>query len=303
MSLARARNNCVITAALVNREARKSVTVLLSGVGGDELFAGYRKYRAHGLAQLYQRLPGVLRREVIEPLVQSLPSLRGMPLSGYVKLMKKMARSASLPPRERFLMDATYLTDEQKAALYEPSLRERINGFDPRAQHLDYFDRVREADFLNQMLYVDTKAFMVSLNLTYNDKMSMASSVEVRVPFLDRELVEWVAWNVPPVLKLQNGVTKHILREAMRPLIPAEVLRQKKAGFGVPTDHWIAHDLRPMVDELLSESTIRRRGLFEPRAIRALIGEDRAGRHDWSLQIWQFLTFELWMQAFLDRAP
>ena len=196
-----------------------------------------------------------------------------------------------------------YNSDEQKAALYEPSLRERINGFDPRAQHLDYFDRVREADFLNQMLYVDTKAFMVSLNLTYNDKMSMASSVEVRVPFLDRELVEWVAWNVPPVLKLQNGVTKHILREAMRPLIPAEVLRQKKAGFGVPTDHWIAHDLRPMVDELLSESTIRRRGLFEPRAIRALIGEDRAGRHDWSLQIWQFLTFELWMQAFLDRVP
>src|SRR5947199_4203961 len=103
------------------------------------------------------------------------------------------------------------------------------------------------------MLYLDAKIFMVSLNLTYNDKMSMASSVEVRVPFLDRELAEWVAWNVAPSLKIKNGVTKHILRKAMGPLIPAEVLRQKKAGFGVPADHWLAHDLRPMVDEFLSE--------------------------------------------------
>ena len=93
------------------------------------------------------------------------------------------------------------------------------------------------------------------------------------------------------------------LREAMQALIPGEVLRQKKAGFGVLTDHWLAHDLSPMVDELLSETAICHRGLFEPRAVRALIDADRAGRHDWSLQIWQFLTFELWMQAFLDRAP
>ena len=98
-------------------------------------------------------------------------------------------------------------------------------------------------------------------------------------------------------------MTKHILREAMQPLIPAEVLRQKKAGFGAPADHWLVHELRPMVDELLSESGIRHRGLLEPGTIRALIEEYRAGRQDWSLQIWQFLTFELWMQAFLDRAP
>lgn len=290
----------IITAYLVNREARKTVTVLLSGVGGDELFAGYRKYQAHGLAQRYQRIPAPFRRRMLEPLVESLPAMRGTRASGYVRLAKKMARSGSLPARDRFLMDSTYLTDQQKTQICLPAVRERVAGFDARSRHLAYFDEVAEADFLNQMLYLDTKAFMVSLNLTYNDKMSMASSVEVRVPFLDRELVEWTAKNVPPSLKLRNGTTKHIFREAMRPLLPREVLDQKKAGFGAPADIWLADDLAEMTDDLLSETKIRARGLFNPGAVRALVGEHRSGRHDWSLQVWQFLTLELWMREFID---
>ncbi|HKP13433.1 MAG TPA: asparagine synthase (glutamine-hydrolyzing), partial [Blastocatellia bacterium] len=244
----------IITAYLVNREARRDVTVLLSGVGGDELFAGYRKHAAYALAQTYQRIPAGLRRKVIEPLTLAMPAMRGTPIKGYVRLAKKMARSGSLAPRDYFLMSSTYLTDAQKSALYTPALRGRVNGHAAWSEHLDHFARVSDADFLNQMLYVDAKAFLVSLNLTYNDKMSMASSVEVRVPFLDWQLAEWVAWNVPPELKLHNRTTKHILREAMRPLLPAEVLGQKKAGFGAPADLWLAEDLREMVDDLLSET-------------------------------------------------
>jgi len=153
------------------------------------------------------------------------------------------------------------------------------------------------------MLYLDTKIFMASLNLTYNDKMSMASSVEVRVPFLDRELAEFVAWNVPPRLKLKGFLrptTKYIFREAMRDLLPPEVLRQPKAGFAAPVDYWLAHDLKEMVDDLLSESRIRERGLFRPEAVRSFVGQHRRGEQDWSMQIWQFLTLELWMQTFLD---
>ncbi len=119
----------------------------------------------------------------------------------------------------------------------------------------------------NQMLYLDTKIFMVSLNLTYNDKMSMASSVEVRVPFLDRELAEFVAWNVPPHMKLRGVLrptTKYIFRKAMRDVLPAEVLRQPKAGFAAPVDYWLAHDLREMVDDLLSTNADSR-----PRAFPA----------------------------------
>jgi asparagine synthase (glutamine-hydrolysing) len=290
----------IITAYLVNREARKTVTVLLSGVGGDELFAGYRKHKAHALAQQYRKMPAILRRKIVEPAVLALPAMRGTPVKGYVRLAKKMARSGSLESPARFLMDSTYLTEEQLKLLYSPATRERINGCHPWSRHLEYFNRVEDADFLNQMLYLDTKAFMVSLNLTYNDKMSMASSVEVRVPFLDWELAEWVAGNVPPTLKLHKGTTKHILREAMRGLLPPEVLEQKKAGFGAPADYWLAEDLREMVDDLLGEGRIRERGLFNPANVRRLIEEQRNGREDWSLQVWQFLTLELWMQAFID---
>ncbi len=230
----------------------------------------------------------------------SLPSMRGTSLKGHVRLAKKMARSGSLSPREYFLMNSTYLTDDQKESLYAPGVRGSINGDSAWSRHMDYFEHVSGADFLNQMLYLDTKAFMVSLNLTYNDKMSMASSVEVRVPFLDWELAEWVASSVPPSLKVHDGTTKHILREAMRPLLPKEVLEQKKAGFGAPSDYWLAHDLREMVDDLLSESSLKSRGLFKPLAVRRLVEEHRSGRQDWSAQIWQLLTLELWTQAFID---
>lgn len=290
----------VITAFLVSREARRDVTVLLSGVGGDELFGGYRKYRAHYLAERYRLIPRLLRRGVIEPMAAALPSFRGTSLKGHVRLAKKMARSGSLPPEERFIADSVYLDDAQRRGLYGEAALARVNGADPRGLHREFLSGVSHADFLNRMLYLDTKTFMVSLNLTYNDKMSMASSVEVRVPFLDWELAEWAAWNVAPRLKLRGATTKHILREAMRPLLPAEVLRQKKAGFAAPIDYWLAGELRGMVDELLGESTIRRRGLFNPRAVRRLVEEQRSGREDWSAQVWQLLTLELWQQAFID---
>jgi asparagine synthase (glutamine-hydrolysing) len=153
------------------------------------------------------------------------------------------------------------------------------------------------------MLYVDTKIFMTSLNLTYNDKMSMASSVEVRVPFLDREFAEFVAWNVPPQLKVTGGLnptTKYIFRKAMQDVLPREVLRQPKAGFAAPVDYWLANDLKEMTDDLLSHTRVGGRGLFRPGAVQMFIDQHRSGAHDWSMQIWQFLTLEIWMQTFLD---
>jgi asparagine synthase (glutamine-hydrolysing) len=182
-------------------------------------------------------------------------------------------------------------------------MQEKIGCFDPASCHWSGFNQVKDADFLNQMLYVDTKIFMTSLNLTYNDKMSMASSVEVRVPFLDREFAEFVAWNVPPNMKLKGSLrptTKHIFRRAMRDVLPDEVLKQPKAGFAAPIDYWLANDLKEMTDDLLSDSRIRGRGLFRPEAVRNFIDEHRAGTQDWSMQIWQFLTLEIWMQTFLD---
>jgi asparagine synthase (glutamine-hydrolysing) len=291
----------IITAYLVCREARKQSTVLLSGVGGDEIFAGYRKHVAHAWAEEYRRIPGIAR-STAERALLALPSLRGTRLKGSVRLAKKMARSAALSPVEAFIRNCTYLDAQQKANLYAPELHQSTRG-NPADRHLAGFDKVRHADFLNQMLYLDTKIFMTTLNLTYNDKMSMASSVEVRVPFLDRDFVEFAAWNVRPGWKLKGKwrpVTKHIFRQAMRSMLPDEVIRQPKAGFAAPVDYWLAHDLRPMVDDLLSDSQVRRRGLFRPEVVRGYIDEHRRGTEDWSMQIWQLLTLEIWMQLFLD---
>ncbi|MGH9504291.1 MAG: asparagine synthase (glutamine-hydrolyzing) [Terriglobales bacterium] len=292
----------IIPAYLVCREARKQATVLLSGVGGDELFAGYRKHSAHYWAEAYQRVPA-RARNLIAGTVAGLPSLRGTAFKGSLRLVKKMARSASLSPAERFMMNCTYLDAEQKTSLYAPAFGWEISGSDPAVQHRAEFEQVQGSDFLNQMLYLDTKIFMASLNLTYNDKMSMASSVEVRVPFLDRELAEFVAWNVPPKLKLKGffrPISKYIFRKAMKGILPREVLSQPKAGFAAPIDYWLANDLKEMTDDLLSESRIRERGLFRPEAVRGFVDQHRRGSQDWSMQIWQFLTLEVWMQTFLD---
>jgi asparagine synthase (glutamine-hydrolysing) len=292
----------IITAYLVCREARKQATVLLSGVGGDELFAGYRKHVAHYWAELFRKLPDGAQRFLAEGL-SALPNMRGTALKGTLRLVRKMARSASLSPVDRFIANCTYLAEDQKAGLYAQDFGARVGSYDPASTHRDAFKRVSHADFLHQMLYVDSKIFMATLNLTYNDKMSMASSVEVRVPFLDWKLAEFVAWNVPPEFKLKGRffpTTKYILRQAMRDSLPREVLCQPKAGFATPVDYWLAHDLNEMVDDLLSNSQIRKRGLFRPEAVRRLVNEHRAGRGDWSMQIWQFLTLELWMQTFLE---
>jgi asparagine synthase (glutamine-hydrolysing) len=292
----------VITTYLVSSEASSSVKVLLSGVGGDELFAGYRKHQGHYLSGAYKKIPSFVRSTILERSILALPVFRGMALRNPVRLAKKMVRSGSLPAEDRFLMDSTYLSDSEKLALYTRDIHEVVKNFDPWVHHRSYFSAVRDADFLNQMLYVDTKAFMASLNLTYNDKMSMACSVEVRVPFLDWKFAEWVASNVDPQLKLHRGQTKYILKKAMQPLLPSEVLKQKKTGFGAPTDHWLANDLRDMVNDLLSEPRIRRRGLFDTASVDRLISAHRSGREERASQIWQLLTLEVWMQTFIDRS-
>lgn len=293
----------LIAAYLVCREARSQSTVLLSGIGGDEIFAGYRKHAAYKWGQIYRHAPRPFRRW-FEQTMGGLPNFRGSRIKGSVRLLKKMARGASLDAVGQFIQNCTYLDAAQKSALYTDSISRELSQSDDNI-HREFFDRVAPADFLNQMLYLDTKVFMPSLNLNYMDKMSMASSVEVRVPFLDREFVEFVAWNVPPSMKLKGKwrpTSKYILRQAMRDLLPREVLHQPKAGFGAPVDYWLSHDLKDMVDDLLDPSRVHRRGLFRPHAVRTLVEEHRRGTRDWSMQIWQFLTLELWMQTFLDRS-
>ncbi|HEX9919479.1 MAG TPA: asparagine synthase C-terminal domain-containing protein, partial [Pyrinomonadaceae bacterium] len=289
----------VITSYLVSRAARETLTVLLSGVGGDEVFAGYPRQLAMRLAGAFDPVPAALRRPLMSALSNTLPG--GLPgrFTAPLRNAKKFARSAALDFEERYLGFGTYFTDAAKRRLYTDDLNEATRDFDAYREHRRHFARVADAAPLNRLLYVDLKTFLPCLNLAYTDKTSMAATLEVRVPFLNVELVELAA-RMPVNLKLRGLKRKYILKRAAESLLPRDVVWRKKAGFGAPVRSWLRGALRPLVEDLLSEETVRRRGLFRPEEVRRIIDANLSGREDYNLQVFQLLTLELWQRAFMD---
>lgn len=288
-----------IPSYLVSRAARETLTVMLSGMGGDEVFAGYPRQMAMQIASAFDPVPGLLRRPLMKAVAGMMPG--GLPgkLTAPLRNAKKFARSAALDFENRYLGYGTYFTDEAKARLYTDEMRERVRGFDAYKHHRRYFERVKRAAPLNRLLYVDLKTFLPCLNLTTTDKTSMAANLEVRVPFLNHELVELAA-RMPADLKLRGLKRKYILKRVAERLLPQDVVWRKKAGFSAPIRSWLRGALRPMVDDLLSEETVRRRGLFNPQEVRRIIAANLSGREDYNLQVFQLLTLELWQRTFID---
>lgn len=288
-----------IPSYLVSHAARETLTVMLSGMGGDEVFAGYPRQLAMKLAGAFDPVPQMLRRPVMKALAYALPG--GMPgkLTAPLRNAKKFARSAALDFENRYLGYGTYFTDEAKTHLYTEEMRRATRELDAYSAHRGYFARVKDAAPLNQLLYVDLKTFLPCLNLMTTDKTSMAANLEVRVPFLNQEMLALTA-RMPPDLKLRGLKRKYILKKAAEQLLPREVVWRKKAGFGAPIRSWLRGPLRPMVDELLSEATVKRRGLFRPEEVKRVIEANLSGREDYNLQVFQLLTLELWQRAFVD---
>lgn len=288
-----------IPSYLVSQAARETLTVMLSGMGGDEVFAGYPRQLAMKIAGTLDPVPQMLRRPVMKALAHALPG--GMPgkLTAPLRNAKKFARSAALDFEDRYLGYGTYFTDEAKARLYTDGMRGTTQDLDAYSAHRQYFARVKSAAPLNQLLYVDLKTFLPCLNLMTTDKTSMAANLEVRVPFLNQEMLELTS-RMPTRLKLRGMKRKYILKRAAEKLLPSEVVWRKKAGFGAPIRSWLRGALRPMVDDLLSEETVRRRGLFRPEEVRRVISANLSGREDYNLQVFQLLTLELWQRAFID---
>ena len=288
-----------IPSYLVSQAARETLTVMLSGMGGDEVFAGYPRQLAMKLAGAFDPVPGLLRRPLMRTLEQALPG--GLPgrFTAPLRNAKKFARSAGLDFEERYLGYGTYFTDEGKQRLYTDELREVTRECDAYAAHRRYFERVGNAAPLNRLLYVDMKTFLPCLNLITTDKTSMAANLEVRVPFLNREMIALAA-RMPPELKLHGFKRKYILKRALEKVLPHDVVWRKKAGFGAPIRSWLRGALRPMVDDLLSEETVRKRGLFRPEEVRRIIDQNLSGREDYNLQVFQLLNLELWQRQFMD---
>ncbi|HYO63138.1 MAG TPA: asparagine synthase (glutamine-hydrolyzing) [Pyrinomonadaceae bacterium] len=292
-------SDSVISSYLVARAARETLTVLLSGMGGDEVFAGYPRTLAMSLAGATDAaLPAAVRRPLMSALARTLPG--GLPgrFTAPLRNLKKFARSAALDFENRYLGFGTYFTDAAKHALYTDAMREATRGLDAYGEHRRHFARVARAAPLNRLLYVDLKTFLPCLNLDYTDKTSMAATLEVRVPYLNVELVELAA-RMPPGLKLRGLRRKYILKRAAERLLPREVVWRRKAGFGAPVRSWLRGPLRPLVEELLSEERVRRRGLFRPEEVRRVVAQNLSGREDYSLQVLQLLTLEMWFDTFV----
>lgn len=274
--------------------------VMLSGMGADELFAGYPRYLAYTISRWLDRVPGPGRRALeaaVSPLAR--PGAPGR-LRGPRRNLWKFLRAAGQPPLERYLSFSSYYTGSELHDLLSPEAARVLDAHDPLAAHRSYLDRDMGGDELAKLLYLDAKTFLPCLNLTYTDKMGMAASVEVRVPLLDDELVALAA-RIPSDLKLRALRRKYILKRSQEGTLPKDVVWRRKAGFGAPLRSWLAKDLAPVADELLSAETLRQRGLFEPAAVRKLWDDNVAGRHDNSLRIYALLTIELWCRTFLDR--
>jgi asparagine synthase (glutamine-hydrolysing) len=288
-----------IPSYLVSRAARETLTVMLSGMGGDEVFAGYPRQMAMRLAGALDPIPSLLRRPLMKTIQTILPG--GLPgrLTAPLRNAKKFARSAALDFEERYLGYGTYFTDEAKGRLYADEMRESMRRMDAYHHHRRYFERVKRAAPLNRLLYVDLKTFLPCLNLTTTDKTSMAANLEVRVPFLNYELVELAA-RMPTHLKMRGLKRKYILKRVAEKLLPRDVVWRKKAGFGAPIRSWLRGPLQPMVNDLLSEETVRRRGIFNPKEVSRIIAANLSGREDYNLQVFQLLTLELWQRTFMD---
>lgn len=288
-----------IPSYLVSKAARENLRVMLSGMGGDEVFAGYPRQLAMKIAGAFDPVPQLLRRPVMKALAGSLPG--GLPgkFTAPLRNAKKFARSAALDFENRYLGYGTYFSDEAKRRLYTNDLRRATSGLDAYCAHRGYFARAKNAAPLNQLLYVDLKTFLPCLNLMTTDKTSMAANLEVRVPFLNKEMLQLAA-RMPPELKLRGFKRKYILKRAAERLLPRKIVWRKKAGFGAPIRSWLRGPLRPLVDDLLSAETVKQRGLFRPEEVRRLVQTNLSGREDYNLQVFQLLNLELWQRQFID---
>ena len=289
-----------ISTFLICRAARERMPVMLSGMGGDEVFAGYPRHLAYSISRMLDRLPAGLVRLAERSLSAVARPGRPGRLRGPRRNLWKFMRASGLLPLERYLSFSSYYTAGELHSLLTSDVEAVIGEYDPLARHRGYLDSVSGLDELSRLLYVDAKTFLPCLNLTYTDKMSMAASVEVRVPLLDDELVALAA-RIPSSLKLHGTRRKYVFKKSQERVLPRKIVWRRKAGFGAPVRAWLSGDLAPMVSDLLSEETITRRGLVDPAAVRRLREENASGSADWSLHLYALLNLELWHQTFVDR--
>ncbi|MBK5214512.1 MAG: asparagine synthase (glutamine-hydrolyzing) [Flavobacteriaceae bacterium] len=273
------------------KEAKKNgIKVLLGGTAGDDLFSGYRRHQALQLESIFSRLP-LFFRKILKNMVSGLNKQK--PLN---RRLNKLFRNIDQSKLNRMLGYFDWIDSKNLNELF---LEE--NNFD---HHL-YFKNLTKSlpektSDLNKMLFWELNTFLVDHNLNYTDKLSMATGVEVRVPFLDKELVEF-STKIPIGLKLKGKETKYILKKVGERYLPNEVIYRPKTGFGAPVRQWILNDMSSMIDTYLSKETIEKRKIFDYNKVQELIEKNKKGVEDFSYTIWALLAIESWMIQFYDK--
>ena len=287
-----------INTYLICKAAReKGVKVLLSGMGADEIYFGYRRQKATLLAMRYQLIPRFIR-SFIDSTVSGLPVRvfgRGIRL---IRWGRRFLEFANLPVDEAYMRSYSYYSKEELTELLGCEYREVIEEL--HKEHRNIFYSQYENDPINQICNTDIHMFMLGLNLTYSDRASMAASVEVRVPFIDKEVISH-AMQIPGRFKYSRGVSKSILKKVAEAFLPMEIIYRPKSSFGAPIRAWISGALSDMVDHLLSKKSVERRGIIEYSIVQRMIDEDRRGVADHAYRIYHLLTLELWFREFVDE--
>ncbi len=287
-----------ITTYLVSEFARRDVTVILSGVGGDELFGGYRRYLGDHYARRFRRVPGWARR-FAAMAARQLPADRHSKWRNTVRYARRFMETMELPFEDRYLAYVEVCGAGARATLRGPRALAPAGTPVIRAA----FDRSRGDDGLNRMFAVDAETQLPDDLLLLTDKMSMAVSLECRVPLLDHELVELAA-GMPEGVKVRGGTLKYALKKSLEGVLPDDILHRPKRGFGTPMGAWLKGELAPLLGDLLSADNVRRRGWFEPQAVAQLIDEHARDREDRTDALLTLMNLEVWSRVYLDhRSP
>jgi len=277
---------------LVSKLAREEVTVALTGDGGDECFGGYETYVAQEKARTWSRLPGVLRRRVLEPAIRALPPSPRK--KGLVNKSKRFVEGLDHGARLGHARWRLFVGEALRRELFTTDAQSQMAV---RAeQHVeDLFERAGEREALDRGLYVDARSYLVDNCLVKVDRMSMACSLEARVPLLDPEVVS-LAFRIPAELKVARGKTKVLLKRVAARQVPAECVYRPKEGFSIPIKNWLRVELRPLMLDLLSPARITGQGIFQPVVVGQLVREHLEGKANHSHILWSLMVFEDWRQ-------
>jgi asparagine synthase (glutamine-hydrolysing) len=281
----------------LSAEARRFVKVALAGTGGDEMFAGYPRYKGMVYHQSYEKIPSSLRRGI--SVLGNLFLNDGTDGNLGSQRIRRFLDAGDRSFAECYLHILTALDERRKEEIYTDQFRERLEGTDPLDFIRPHLNGANPLPPLEKLMEADLNTYLPFNQLVYCDRMSMACSLEVRVPFVDQQVVK-VAGRIPLRQKLLHGRTKGLFREAMAPFLPPEVLRAPKLGLNLPIALWFRKELREWMRSLLSPERVRRRGYIHPEAVQAILTEHDTGKRDRSLFIWALLVLEIWHQIYID---